>query len=230
MKHLIRFCLRVDRHNYRYNSDMVEVNRTTTIRVYPMPSCVMESDDLSRRFFNFFVFRMGVTGDDRMYHDALSLSRAFHHHRSDIPDNATPVVIIKILINTSSDEEDPMVVDGEGESDFDEIDHNDDWPLVRILQASMTSTRGLNGSMARAIQESMDEYVALKLVPASQSSIDALGKMTFYRSCTICLEKFCDEGSITRMPCSHVYHGDCITRWLKTNHSCPLCRFKMPTT
>ncbi|XP_059654588.1 uncharacterized protein LOC132301346 [Cornus florida] len=192
--------------------------------VYPMPSCVIESDDLSRRFFNHYVFRLGVTIDDRMYHDALSLLRASHHRRSDILDNAIPVVMIKIVIKTSSNE-DPMDIDGGGESN---IDNNDDLPLIRILRGSMT--RGLNGSMARAIQESMDEYVTLKLVPASQSSIDALEKMTFYRSCTICLEKFCDEESITRMPCSHVYHGDCITKWLKTNHSCPLYCFKMPTT
>ncbi|XP_059654590.1 probable E3 ubiquitin-protein ligase RHY1A [Cornus florida] len=179
-----------------------------------MPSCVIESNDLSRRFFNHFVFRLRVTRDDWMYHNVLSSMRAIHHHRSGIPDNTIPAVVINIVIETSSDEE----IDDKRESHLDDCD---DLPLIRILQASMTR-------MARAIQESM--YVGLKPVPASQSSIDALEKTTFYRSCTICLEEFSDEQSIIRMPCSHIYHGECITKWLKMNHSCPLCRFKMPTS
>ncbi|XP_059654804.1 E3 ubiquitin ligase BIG BROTHER-related-like [Cornus florida] len=81
-----------------------------------------------------------------------------------------------------------------------------------------------------AMQDSMDYYV-LKLVPASESSIQALDKLKSSPDdlCTICLENFSDGDLSTRMPCSHIYHEHCIVQWLNTNHSCPVCRFEMPT-
>lgn len=35
------------------------------------------------------------------------------------------------------------------------------------------------------------------------------------------------EGEIVQvieMPCSHMFHESCLLPWLKTNHSCPVCR------
>ncbi|XP_059652528.1 uncharacterized protein LOC132299748 [Cornus florida] len=219
--------LNVTVHNYTYNSSMVEVNRSTNTYWYPVPASLLEFDDLSRRFFNHYVFRKGVTVDDRMCDDILAFSRRMHRERSHIPETATPIAILNVVIKTwpsfrGSSDDDPM--------EIDEVESNihDDLPLIQFLRTALD--RATNGSMDRAIQESVDDYVALKLVPATQSSIDALEKTTFYCSCTICLEEFSDEQSITRMPCSHVFHGDCITKWLNTSHSCPLCRFKMPTT
>ncbi|CAK9163698.1 unnamed protein product, partial [Ilex paraguariensis] len=85
----------------------------------------------------------------------------------------------------------------------------------------------------RAIQESM-ELDMFKAVPATKSSIEGLKKVRLEGSgsmeeCMICLEKFCVGQEATCMPCSHVYHGDCIAQWLERSHLCPLCRFQMPT-
>ena len=38
--------------------------------------------------------------------------------------------------------------------------------------------------------------------------------------CTICLEEL--GSSKTRLPCGHVYHRDCIVKWLRRSHTCPL--------
>ncbi|XP_008236770.1 PREDICTED: E3 ubiquitin-protein ligase RNF8-like [Prunus mume] len=48
--------------------------------------------------------------------------------------------------------------------------------------------------------------------------------------CPICMEEFVvGSEDVASMPCSHVFHGNCIGRWLKgSHHSCPICRFKMP--
>ncbi|POO00303.1 43kDa postsynaptic protein [Trema orientale] len=43
--------------------------------------------------------------------------------------------------------------------------------------------------------------------------------------CMICLEKVL-LGSL--LPCSHMFHTDCLFKWLGRSHSCPVCRSELP--
>lgn len=43
-------------------------------------------------------------------------------------------------------------------------------------------------------------------------------------SCSICMETYKPGTRIKRLPCNHEFHPDCITLWLETNNSCPICR------
>ncbi|CAN6687604.1 unnamed protein product [Malus baccata var. baccata] len=47
--------------------------------------------------------------------------------------------------------------------------------------------------------------------------------------CPICLEKFVvGSEDVTSMPCTHMFHENCIWRWFKQSHlNCPICRFEM---
>ncbi|PRQ21212.1 putative aminoacyltransferase, E1 ubiquitin-activating enzyme [Rosa chinensis] len=49
--------------------------------------------------------------------------------------------------------------------------------------------------------------------------------------CSVCLEEFRSRPPCVAMPCSHVFHSECIRTWLgrRNERSCPLCRFQMPT-
>ncbi|CAM0149044.1 unnamed protein product [Urochloa decumbens] len=47
--------------------------------------------------------------------------------------------------------------------------------------------------------------------------------------CAVCLQDFVAEDTLRAMPCSHTFHQDCIFRWLRVNHVCPLCRHALPT-
>ena len=38
--------------------------------------------------------------------------------------------------------------------------------------------------------------------------------------CSICLE----DNTDIKLPCSHVYHEECIEQWFHTSLSCPICR------
>ncbi|WVZ65623.1 hypothetical protein U9M48_014954 [Paspalum notatum var. saurae] len=41
--------------------------------------------------------------------------------------------------------------------------------------------------------------------------------------CVICKTTYKSRQKMIRLPCSHCYHADCITRWLKINKACPVC-------
>ncbi len=43
-------------------------------------------------------------------------------------------------------------------------------------------------------------------------------------SCPICLTSFDIGTPITRLPCRHTYHHNCIRQWLHTHVTCPYCR------
>lgn len=73
-------------------------------------------------------------------------------------------------------------------------------------------------------------------VPASSDSIAKLQALRYEdgggdvreSSCMICFEEFEGGMEVTRMPCMHVFHGDCLTRWLESSRLCPLCRHQLP--
>ncbi|EYU30977.1 hypothetical protein MIMGU_mgv1a025807mg, partial [Erythranthe guttata] len=74
---------------------------------------------------------------------------------------------------------------------------------------------------------------SFRMVPAEYSSIEGLKTVDSRRNmaemscCSVCLEDLSggEEVLLLSMPCSHIFHGDCIKNWLRTSHYCPLCRF-----
>ncbi|GKU87636.1 hypothetical protein SLEP1_g2001 [Rubroshorea leprosula] len=102
--------------------------------------------------------------------------------------------------------------------------------------------------------DSIEEVDMVKFRPASESSIESLERLKlcqivgnrmdhalpikkrrrgndvpgFTKECIICLEDFWSDEEVVRMPCKHFFHGDCIVRWLRKSHLCPLCRYPLP--
>ena len=45
------------------------------------------------------------------------------------------------------------------------------------------------------------------------------------KKCPICLLKYRGSDIIKEFPCNHIYHKDCILKWLKKSNICPLCKY-----
>lgn len=43
--------------------------------------------------------------------------------------------------------------------------------------------------------------------------------------CPICLQKYKGSDIIKEFPCKHIFHKNCIFKWLKTSNVCPLCKY-----
>lgn len=72
--------------------------------------------------------------------------------------------------------------------------------------------------------------------PAEDSAIEGLptvqvteAQLTSDPNCAICKDEFQLEMEVKELPCKHFYHSDCITPWLRTHNTCPICRHEMPS-
>ncbi|GMI64098.1 hypothetical protein HRI_000079100 [Hibiscus trionum] len=111
--------------------------------------------------------------------------------------------------------------------------HSDLYVEPMAMAMSMSDQESL---MTRALSESRREFENNNygMVGATESSIKKMVKKVKVedgekRDCMVCLEELRVGFEASQMPCSHVFHGGCIERWLKHSHYCPICRFKMPT-
>ena len=47
------------------------------------------------------------------------------------------------------------------------------------------------------------------------------------KECSICFEKFVKNDEIATLPCIHMFHKNCIKKWLETSNICPICRLEI---
>ncbi|TYJ21147.1 hypothetical protein E1A91_A08G045000v1 [Gossypium mustelinum] len=112
-------------------------------------------------------------------------------------------------------------------------------PLRSLIHASIVEHDSVHNDgvlMGRALAESALEFGSSNydMVPAKESLVKEMVKVVKVEAgdeedCIICLEELEVGFYASQMPCSHTFHVDCIMKWLKQSHYCPICRFEMPT-
>lgn len=51
-----------------------------------------------------------------------------------------------------------------------------------------------------------------------------LSSLLTLQVCCICLAKYANNDELRELPCSHLFHKECVDKWLKINALCPLCK------
>ena len=74
--------------------------------------------------------------------------------------------------------------------------------------------------------------VQLKLPRLVLSAAEATCLQQHDQECPICLTEFAAEDELVCLPCEgqHKVHWQCLQPWLKSAHTCPTCRFALPTS
>lgn len=83
-----------------------------------------------------------------------------------------------------------------------------------------------------------NDYLKGSPCPASVASVLCLPSVVYdtgskyeesQRVCSICGDDFEAGTLVSFLPCSHLYHWDCIHPWLKARNTCAVCRYEFPT-
>lgn len=61
----------------------------------------------------------------------------------------------------------------------------------------------------------------------SRKSADELALQSEDSECCICLMQYVEGAELCTLPCNHHFHDGCISRWLRMNATCPLCKFNI---
>ncbi|CDY58091.1 BnaA09g55460D [Brassica napus] len=157
------------------------------------------------------------------------------------------------FLERMDDESSPTLFDvtiGDGEQDDhdDDDDDDEDWcfvdptvnsddnflldsPYLHRLLRHLASENSGSSSSSSSSSSSLLKSSDIDSIPTIQISSSILSSDPDPDSvllCAVCKEDFTVGESAKRLPCSHIYHSDCIVPWLSDHNSCPLCRFELP--
>lgn len=73
----------------------------------------------------------------------------------------------------------------------------------------------------------MQEPVELTMESGRSNSTSELPLHSEDSECCICLHQYVDGAELCALPCRHHFHYGCISKWLRINATCPLCKFNI---
>lgn len=88
-----------------------------------------------------------------------------------------------------------------------------DYDLLQQLDVGSNQQRGAS------------EADIFRLPVHKVTSRDKLRMNPENRGCSICLEQFTSGDVVRTLPCLHIFHTQCIDTWLRTQATCPVCKF-----
>ncbi len=95
----------------------------------------------------------------------------------------------------------------------------------------MQQAEGPDSMLENILAESLDNYEVFRGMAATDDELDRLQSRAMSeedisqlgQGCIICNSGFVMGEIIMTLPCSHIFHADCLMMWLMINGVCPLC-------
>ena len=72
-----------------------------------------------------------------------------------------------------------------------------------------------------------DEIIDEIIIEEPILTIFSNKQTTNFKECVICLEEMVENQELILIRCSHIYHKECLEKWIYKNSICPLCDFKI---
>ncbi|XP_057545848.1 RING-H2 finger protein ATL39-like [Amaranthus tricolor] len=69
-----------------------------------------------------------------------------------------------------------------------------------------------------------ESEMIINLRPKVEYSSKFMLKGDDEKRCSICLDDYEDGEMVEFLDCFHLFHGDCIDKWLPLSQTCPVCR------
>ena len=100
---------------------------------------------------------------------------------------------------------------------------------MSLFGNNMGGQNDLNEMIERMLHYSRENPTDAAIVSElPETQIDDIKKLDKDKqNCVICMEDFKNGDKSTNLPCLHMFHTNCIQSWLKTQNTCPICKFKL---
>lgn len=86
------------------------------------------------------------------------------------------------------------------------------WDLTKRRRQITTSINLLQQNQIRQLE--------IELPTVNYNSIE----YPINDSCAVCIEDFNNDDIVRKLPCSHIYHSECVDMWVIEKNTCPICK------
>ena len=100
-------------------------------------------------------------------------------------------------------------------------------PMTRIV--FINNMQNQHQGNPPAAQTAIDKLKHFKMEKKYCKKDDKDPNKLEFPECSICLTEVNEGQDTILLPCGHMFHDECVTKWLKIHNTCPLCRFELPT-
>lgn len=105
------------------------------------------------------------------------------------------------------------------------ISFNEDAHMENIISYLMANDPNKYGNPPA----SQEEVKKLRKVTVDEINKEEIRKMSSEHLCSVCKDDYEMGQNLIQLPCTHLFHDDCILPWLKERNSCPTCRYELKT-